>query len=78
MIMKKIICIAFCVLCLFLSYKLIPAYIAAVGELTETATLTEIDWSLTIWNSVELFGVTVFLLAIVADIFIAAREAVKK
>lgn len=61
-----------------LSYKLIPAYIAAVGELTETATLTEIDWSLTIWNSVELFGVTVFLLAIVADIFIAAREAVKK
>lgn len=76
--MKKIICIAFCVLCLFLSYKLIPAYIEAVGELTETATLTEIDWSLTIWNSVMLAAATVFLLAIVADIFIAVREAVKK
>ena len=65
--MKKIACSSLCVLFIILACSLIPAYITGVRELLDAATLTEIDWSLTMTIGV-----------IIADVFISAYLAVKK
>lgn len=65
--MKKIACSSLCVLFIILACSLIPAYITGVRELLDAATLTEIDWSLTVWSGV-----------VIADVFITAYLAVKK
>lgn len=65
--MKKIACSSLCVLFIILACSLIPAYITGVRELLDAATLTEIDWSLTMWSGV-----------VIADVFITAYLTVKK
>lgn len=58
--MKKIACSSLCVLFILLACSLIPAYITGVRELLDAATLTEIDWYLTMWSGV-LFTVSTAL-----------------
>lgn len=76
--MKKISCSALCVLFIILACSLIPAYITGVRELLDAATLTEIDWSRTMWSGVLFTVSTAFLGVVVADIFITAYLALKK
>lgn len=76
--MKKISCSALCVLFIVLAYSLIPAYITGVRELLDAATLTEIDWNLTVWSGVLFTVSTAFIGVIIADVFISAYLAVKK
>ncbi len=76
--MKKISCSALCVLVIVLACSLVPAYITGVGELLDAATLTEIDWSLTMWSGVLFTVSTAFLCVVIADIFITAYLALKK
>lgn len=76
--MKKIACSALCVLFIILACSLIPAYITGVRELLDAATLTEIDWSLTMTNGVLFTVSTAFIGAVIADIFITAYLALKK
>lgn len=76
--MKKISCSALCVLFIILACSLIPAYITGVRELLDAATLTEIDWSLTVWSGVLFTVSTAFLGVVIADVFITAYLAVKK
>lgn len=76
--MKKISCSALCVLFIILACSLIPAYITGVRELLDAATLTEIDWSMTMTSGVLFTVSTAFLGVVVADIFITAYLALKK
>lgn len=76
--MKKIACSALCVLFIVLACSLIPAYITDVRELLDAATLTEIDWNLTVWSGVLFTVSTAFIGVIIADVFISAYLAVKK
>ena len=76
--MKKIVCSSLCVLFIILTCSLIPAYITGVRELLDAATLTEIDWSLTMWSGVLFTVFTAFIGVIIADVFITAYLAVKK
>lgn len=76
--MKKISCSALCVLFIVLACSLTPAYITGVRELLDAATLTEIDWSITLWNGVLFTVSTAFLGVVIADVFITAYLAVKK
>lgn len=76
--MKKIACSSLCVLLIILACSLIPAYITGVRELLDAATLTEIDWSLTVWSGVLFTVSTAFLGVVIADVFITAYLAVKK
>ena len=76
--MKKIPCSALCVLFIILACSLIPAYITGVRELLDAATLTEIDWSMTLWSGVLFSVSTAFIGVVIADVFITAYLAVKK
>ena len=76
--MKKIACSSLCVLFIVLACSLIPAYITDVRELLDAATLTEIDWSLTMTSGVLFTVSTAFIGVIIADVFICAYLAVKK
>lgn len=76
--MKKIACSSLCVLFIILACSLIPAYITDVRELLDAATLTEIDWSLTVWSGVLFTVSTAFIGVIIADVFISAYLAAKK
>lgn len=76
--MKRISCSALCVLFIILACSLIPAYITGVRELLDAATLTEIDWNLTVWSGVLFTVSTAFIGVIIADVFITAYLAVKK
>lgn len=76
--MKKISCSALCVLFIVLACSLTPAYITGVRELLDAATLTEIDWSMTLWSGVLFTVSTAFLGVVIADVFITAYLAVKK
>lgn len=76
--MKKISCSALCVLFIILACSLIPAYITGVRELLDAATLTEIDWSLTVWSGVLFTVSNAFIGVIIADVFISAYLAIKK
>ena len=76
--MKKIVCSSLCVLFIILTCSLIPAYITGVRELLDAATLTDIDWSLTMWSGVLFTVSTAFIGVIIADVFITAYLAVKK
>ena len=76
--MKKISCSALCVLFIILACSLIPAYITGVRELLDAATLTEIDWSMTLWSGVLFTVSTAFICVVIADVFITAYLAVKK
>lgn len=76
--MKKISCSALCVLFIVLACSLIPAYITGVRELLDAATLTEIDWNLTVWSGVLFTVSTAFLGVVIADVFITAYLALKK
>lgn len=76
--MKKISCSALCVLFIVLACSLTPAYITGVRELLDAATLTEIDWSITLWSGVLFTVSTAFLGVVIADVFISAYLAVKK
>lgn len=76
--MKKISCSALCVLFIVLACSLIPAYITGVRELLDAATLTEIDWSMTLWSGVLFTVSTAFICVVIADVFITAYLAVKK
>lgn len=76
--MKKIACSALCVLFIILACSLTPAYVTGVRELLDAATLTEIDWNLTVWNGVLFTVSTAFIGVIIADVFITAYLAVKK
>lgn len=76
--MKKISCSALCVLFIILACSLRPAYITGVRELLDAATLTEIDWSRTMWSGVLFTVSTAFLGVVIADVFITAYLAVKK
>jgi hypothetical protein len=76
--MKKISCSALCVLFIILACSLIPAYITGVRELLDAATLTEIDWSLTMTSGVLFTVSTAFLGVVIADVFITAYLAAKK
>ena len=76
--MKKISCSALCVLFIILACSLTPAYITGVRELLDAATLTEIDWSMTLWSGVLFTVSTAFIGVIIADVFITAYLAVKK
>lgn len=76
--MKKIACSSLCVLFIVFACSLIPAYITGVRELLDAATLTEIDWSLTMWSGVLFTVSTAFLGVVIADVFITAYLAVKK
>lgn len=67
-----------CVLFIILACSLIPAYITGVRELLDAATLTEIDWSMTMWSGVLFTVSTAFIGAVIADVFISAYLAVKK
>lgn len=75
--MKKISCIV-CVLFIVLACSLTPAYITGVRELLDAATLTEIDWYLTMWSGVLFTVSTAFLGVVIADVFISAYLAIKK
>lgn len=76
--MKKISCSALCVLFIVLACSLIPAYITGVRELLDAATLTEIDWSMTLWSGVLFTVSTAFLGVVIVDVFLTAYLAVKK
>ena len=76
--MNKIACSSLCVLFIILACSLIPAYITGVRELLDAATLTEIDWNLTVWSGVLFTVSTAFIGVIIADVFITAYLAVKK
>ena len=76
--MKKIACSSLCVLFIILACSLIPAYITDVRELLDTATLTEIDWSLTMTSGVLFTVSTAFIGVVIADIFITAYLVLKK
>ena len=76
--MKNIACSSLCVLFIILACSLIPAYITGVMELLDAATLTEIDWSLTMTSGVLFTVSTAFLGVVIADIFITAYLALKK
>lgn len=76
--MKKISCSALCVLFIILACSLTPAYITGVRELLDAATLTEIDWYLTMLNGVLFTVSTAFIGVIIADVFITAYLAIKK
>ena len=76
--MKKIACSSLCVLFIILACSLIPAYITGIRELLDAATLTEIDWSMTMWSGVLFTVSTAFIGAVIADVFISAYLAVKK
>lgn len=76
--MKKIACSSLCVLFIILAYSLIPAYITGVRELLDAATLTEIDWNLTVWSGVLFTVSTAFIGVIIADVFITAYLALNK
>lgn len=76
--MKKISCSALCVLFIILACSLSPAYITGVRELLDAATLTEIDWSMTLWSGVLFTVSTAFIGVIIADVFITAYLAIKK
>lgn len=76
--MKKIACSSLCVLFIVLACSLTPAYITGVRELLHAATLTEIDWSMTMWSGVLFTVSTAFLGVVIADVFISAYLAVKK
>lgn len=76
--MKKIACSSLCVLFIILACSLIPAYTTGVRELLDAATLTEIDWSQTLWSGVLSTVSTAFIGVIIADIFITAYLALKK
>lgn len=76
--MKKIACSSLCVLFIILACSLTPAYITGVRELLDAATLTEIDWYLTMRNGVLFTVSTAFLGIVIADVFITAYLAIKK
>ena len=76
--MKKIACSSLCVLFIILACSLIPAYITGVRELLDAATLTEIDWSLTMTSGVLFTVSTAFIGVVIADIFITAYLVLKK
>ena len=76
--MKKIACSSLCVLFIILACSLVPAYITGVRELLDAATLTEIDWSMTMWSGVLFTVSTAFIGVVIADIFITAYLVLKK